>query len=132
MQTMTMSETVLGLRYGPVTALDKQTLFICFVSGDKRRAHYARDLLQEVSEKDVIVECIAVGPKAAKKEFPVSCDFYLPINAYVDDAYRPVIDVIFGQLLGLYCFITLPASEFTKRGLSDQSRCSENSHLVET
>lgn len=104
-QIKTMSETVLGLRHGPMAALDKETLLICFVSGDKRRGQYARDLLQEVSDKDVVAECIAVGPEFAEREFLVSCDFYLPVNTDVDDAYRPVLDVIFGQLLGLYCSV---------------------------
>lgn len=101
----TMSETVLGLRHGPMAALDKETLLICFMSGDKRRRQYARDLLHEVSEKDIVAVCIAVGPKFAEKESLVSCDFYLPINTDLDDAYRPVLDVIFGQLLGLYCSV---------------------------
>jgi len=104
-QIKTMSETVLGLRHGPMAALDRETLFICFVSGDKRRALYARDLLQEIGEKDVVAERIAVGPGSAEKDFLGYCDFYLPINADVDDAYRPVLDVIFGQLLGLYCSV---------------------------
>jgi tagatose-6-phosphate ketose/aldose isomerase len=50
----TISETVLGLRHGPMAALDKKTLFVCFVPGDKRRAQYARDLLCEIGQKDVI------------------------------------------------------------------------------
>ncbi|MBW4028917.1 MAG: tagatose-6-phosphate ketose isomerase [Acidobacteria bacterium] len=104
-QIKTMSETVLGLRHGPMAALDKETLLICFVSGEKRRRQYARDLLQEVSEKDVIAECIAVGPASAEEDFLRCSDFYLPINTDVDDAYRPVLDVIFGQLLGLYCSV---------------------------
>jgi tagatose-6-phosphate ketose/aldose isomerase len=104
-QIKTMSETVLGLRHGPMAALDKETLFICFVSGDKHRALYARDLLQEIGEKDVVAERIAVGPESAEQDFLGYCDFYLPINADVDDAYRPVLDVIFGQLLGLYCSV---------------------------
>ena len=66
-QIKTMSETVLGLRHGPMAALDKETLFICFVSGDKRRALYARDLLQEIGEKDVVAERIAVGPDLRRK-----------------------------------------------------------------
>jgi tagatose-6-phosphate ketose/aldose isomerase len=104
-QVKTMSETVLGLRHGPMAALDKETLLICFVSGDKRRAQYARDLLREIDEKQVIAERIAVGPVFAEKDFSADCDLYLPLNIDVDDSYRPVLDVIFGQLLGLYCSV---------------------------
>ncbi len=104
-QVKTMSETVLGLRHGPMAALDKETLFICFVSGDKRRAQYARDLLREIGEKQVVAKRIAVGPAFAEKDFTADCDLYLPLNIDVDDSYRPVLDVIFGQLLGLYCSV---------------------------
>jgi len=75
---------------------------VCFVSGDRRRAQYARDLLQEIGEKGVVAERIAIGLKSVESEFSSACDLYLPINADLDDVYRPVLDVIFGQLLGLY------------------------------
>jgi len=101
----TMSETVLGLRHGPMAALDKETLFVCYVSGDKRRAQYARDLLREIGEKNVVAERLAVGPVSVEGELSADCDSYLPIQVDVDDAYRPVLDVIFGQLLGLYCSV---------------------------
>jgi len=104
-QVKTMSETVLGLRHGPMAALDKETLFICFVSGDERRAQYARDLLREIGKKQVVAERIAVGPVFAEKDFTADCDLYLPLNIELDDSYRPVLDVIFGQLLGLYCSV---------------------------
>jgi len=104
-QIKTMSETLLGLRHGPMAALDQETLFVCFVSGDRRRAQYARDLLQEIGEKDVVAERIAVGLKSVEPDFSSACDLYLPINADLDDVYRPVLDVIFGQLLGLYCSV---------------------------
>lgn len=104
-QIKTMSEALLGLRHGPMAALDRETLFVCFVSGDRRRAQYARDLLHEIGEKQVVAECIAVGPKSAELDFFAECDLYLPIKTDVDDTYRPVLDVIFGQLLGLYCSV---------------------------
>jgi tagatose-6-phosphate ketose/aldose isomerase len=104
-QIKTMSETVLGLRHGPMAALDKETLFVGFVSGDGRRAQYARDLLREIGEKNVVAERVAVGPLSVEEYLSSDCDFYLPIRVDVDDAYRPVLDVIFGQLLGLYCSV---------------------------
>jgi tagatose-6-phosphate ketose/aldose isomerase len=104
-QIKTMSETVLGLRHGPMAALDKETLFVCFVSGNTRRAQYARDLLREIGEKSLVAQRIAVGPLSAEENFSPDCDFYLPIRGDVDDEYRLVLDVFFGQLLGLYCSI---------------------------
>ena len=104
-QIKTMSETVLGLRHGPMAALDKETLFVCFASGDRRLAQYARDLLREIGQKNVVAERIAVGPSSVEECISSDCDVYLPIHVDVDDAYRPVLDVIFGQILGLYCSV---------------------------
>jgi tagatose-6-phosphate ketose/aldose isomerase len=104
-QVKTMSETVLGLRHGPMAALDTQTLFLCFVSGDERRAKYAMDLLHEIGEKQVVAERIAVGPRSLTAQFAPFCDSYVALEDDIDDAYRAVVDVIFGQLLGLYCSV---------------------------
>ncbi len=104
-QVKTMSETVLGLRHGPMAALDAETLFVCFVSGEERRANYAADLLREVGEKGITAERIAIGPRSASEEIAPYCDSYLAIDDDIEDAYRPVVDVIFGQLLGLHCSV---------------------------
>jgi tagatose-6-phosphate ketose/aldose isomerase len=104
-QIKTMSETVLGLRHGPMAALDNQTLFLCFVSGEKRRAKYASDLLREIGKKGIVAERIAIGPMSEKAEIGPYCESYLAIEDDIPDAYRPVLDVIFGQLLGLYCSV---------------------------
>lgn len=99
--TKTMSETTLGLRHGPMAALDRETLFVCFVSQQKRRQGYAADLLREIGKKQITAARIAVGPEEATAEFSSLCETYLPITAPVDDMYRPVCDILFGQLLGL-------------------------------
>jgi tagatose-6-phosphate ketose/aldose isomerase len=101
-QVKTMSETVLGLRHGPMAALDAETLFVCFVSGDERRAKYAKDLLIEIGGKQVVAERIAVGPALNAAEMSPVCDLYFGLNVDVADMYRAPLDVIFGQLLGLY------------------------------
>ncbi len=112
-QVQAMSETVLGLRHGPMAALDTQTLFVCFVSGDERRAQYASDLLREIGEKGIVGERVAVGTAAAKGEIAPYCDSYVAVDDAsehageepIGDSYRPVVDVIFGQMLGLYCSV---------------------------
>jgi tagatose-6-phosphate ketose/aldose isomerase len=100
-QIRTISDTVLGLRHGPMAALDAETLFICFVSQKIQNALYAVDLLREIESKGIAAEQIVVGPRSA--EAPIAGRMYLGISDEIGDAYRPVIDVIFGQLLGLYC-----------------------------
>ncbi len=97
----TMAETTLGLRHGPMAALDPETLFVCFAAGDGGRTGYAADLLRELGDKRITASRIAVGPRAAEQSLLPNCDEYLPIEADIPDRYRPVLDVLFGQLLGL-------------------------------
>jgi tagatose-6-phosphate ketose/aldose isomerase len=88
-----------------MAALDDSTLFVCFVSEDARRALYARDILREVREKKIAAKCVAVGTPAQQAEIAPLVDDYLPVESDVPDGYRPVLDVMFGQLLGLHCSI---------------------------
>ena len=104
-QVKTMSETVLGLRHGPMAALDAQTLFLCSISGDEARSSYEKDLLSEIGTKHLVGKRIAVGPEFAKAKISPHCELYLSLNLDIDDLYRPIVDVIFGQLLGLYCSV---------------------------
>ena len=100
-QVKTMSETSLGLRHGPMAALDSETIFICFASSDPRRLGYAADLLREITTKQITAVRVVAGPQSSAKTFSALCDEYLPIEAELPDAYRPVVDVVFGQMLGL-------------------------------
>jgi tagatose-6-phosphate ketose/aldose isomerase len=104
-QVQTMPETILGLRHGPMAALDGKVLFVCFVSHDPRRALYAADLLREVGEKGLARERVVVGPVSLRQKLAPRCECYLSVPDDVADGYRPVLDVIFGQLLGLYASI---------------------------
>jgi tagatose-6-phosphate ketose/aldose isomerase len=99
----TMYETTLGLRHGPMSSLNPDTLFIAYLSNEERRRKYDSDLLREVCGKDVVRKIIAIGRKDAV------CDHFLHCSAFdrIDDAYRPPVDVIFGQMLGLFSSIEL-------------------------
>ena len=50
----TMYETTLGLRHGPMSSLNKETLFTGFLSTDDKRRRYDADLLNEVRAKQVV------------------------------------------------------------------------------
>jgi tagatose-6-phosphate ketose/aldose isomerase len=97
----TMAESVLGLRHGPMAALDKKTLLVCFVSSEIRRQSYEADLLEEVGRKEIVAQRVVVGPGASAR-LSECRERYLAISGGVPDLYRPPVDVIFGQLLGLY------------------------------
>jgi tagatose-6-phosphate ketose/aldose isomerase len=97
----TMAESVLGLRHGPMAALDKETLLVCFASSDTRRQRYEADLLREVGTKEIVAQRVVVGPAGAA-HLSACSERYLPIEDGVPDLYRPPVDVILGQLLGLH------------------------------
>lgn len=100
---LTMSESAMGLRHGPMAALDKTTLLVAFLSSDEKVARYERDLLQELKRKRLVKTQIAVGghsgpPLDGFAERHLSPD----IRTAVPDDCRPPVDVLFGQLLGLF------------------------------
>jgi tagatose-6-phosphate ketose/aldose isomerase len=101
----TMPQTSLGLRHGPMAALDLDTDLICFLSSERNRFHYEVDLLREIRAKNITATCVIVGLKSYEVEMMPLCDTYLAIDKSLPDAYRPPVDVIFGQLLGLYTSI---------------------------
>jgi len=100
---LTMAESAMGLRHGPMAALDKTTLLVAFLSSDEKVARYERDLLQELKRKRLVKTQIAVGghsgpPLDGFAERHLSPD----IRTAVPDDCRPPVDVLFGQLLGLF------------------------------
>ena len=102
-KTLTMSESVLGLRHGPMAALDQDTLLVCFLSSDRRIQRYELDLLDEIGKKKLVRSRIVVagGDFSARDSF---AEHYLILDGSrsIADDYRPAVDVIFGQLLGLF------------------------------
>lgn len=105
-QVKTMWQTSLGLRHGPMAALDNDTDLICFLSSERPRFRYEIDLLREIREKKITATCVVVGIKACESEARPLCDIYHAIDGSFPDLYRPPVDVIFGQFLGLYSSIS--------------------------
>lgn len=102
-QIVTMSESTLGLRHGPMAALNEETLFVCFASSEGRRQQYEIDLLKEIGQKGVVRTRVAVGLNEESGIQGVAEHFLLPgPQPSIPDIYRPPLDVIFGQLLGLF------------------------------
>lgn len=99
----TMAESALGLRHGPLAALDEETLLVCFLSSDERRRGYEIDLLKEIGGKGVVPTRVAIALDASKELDRVAEYTVTPAtHTAIPDAYRPPVDVIFGQLLGLF------------------------------
>ena len=101
-KTLTMSESVLGLRHGPMAALDQSTLFVCFLSSSRRVQAYERDLLDEIGKKRLVGCRVVVGGSEIGRDS--LAEHYLESSAMsgIADDYRTPVDIIFGQLLGLF------------------------------
>ena len=106
---ITSSESFLGARHGPLSALDNETLAVGFVSGDARRRSYELDLLEEVREKKLAKSILVIAPRVASEDETrlAQIGLVLPLETSVADCYRPPVDVFIGQLIGLFYSIKL-------------------------
>jgi tagatose-6-phosphate ketose/aldose isomerase len=102
-KTHGMSESPLGLRHGPMAALDEETLLVCFLSSDDRRRSYETDLLREIDSKHLVRARVAVNCDSTLLSADVATHTLSPISRFsIPDYYRGPVDVIAGQLLGLF------------------------------
>jgi len=99
----TMNETTLGLRHGPMSSLNSETLFTGFISIDSNRRRYDMDLINEIRTKQVVRTIVTVGQSDAASDYSL----YSKAFDKLEDDYRPAVDVIFGQMLGLFASIEL-------------------------
>lgn len=105
-QVQSMSESTMGLRHGPMAALQKQTLFVSLISSQPQRRKYEVDLLHEVGSKELVSTRVAVTTGNADALRDEAEHVLTPgIEIWIPDLYRPVLDVMFGQLLGLFASI---------------------------
>jgi tagatose-6-phosphate ketose/aldose isomerase len=99
----TMAESVLGFRHGPMSGLSRNTVFTQYISNDPRRQRYDLDLLREVDRKQLAGLTVAVTP-CMIPEIDAVANHVLSLDAPTrfEDEYRPPMDVMFAQLLGLF------------------------------
>jgi tagatose-6-phosphate ketose/aldose isomerase len=97
---ITMAETPLGLRHGPLSALNAQTLLVLFLSQESNRRNYELKLWAEVRKKNLGCTQVLVCNHATED---TTADFVLDYQAPdLPDINRPPVDIIFGQLYGLF------------------------------
>lgn len=105
----TMSESTLGMRHGPMAALDQDTLFVSFLSSAESRRSYEIDLLREIGEKQLVRTRLAVTGSGGRQHRAGDAEHIVSTTRQwkIPDFYRPVVDVIFGQLIGLFSSLHL-------------------------
>lgn len=102
-QVVGKAEDTLGLRHGPMAAIDEKTLVVLFASLDTYRRKYETDLLKELSAKELGCQRVVVSPQP-ESGWTDLCHHILDFGADLDlanDILSPVL-VIPAQLIGLF------------------------------
>ncbi|MBS7634282.1 SIS domain-containing protein [Candidatus Bathyarchaeota archaeon] len=103
-------DSFLGVRHGPKVAINDKTLVVYFVSSNPFVRRYEIDLMKDIYERKMGLARIAVccEPKGEIKRY---VDYTINIDCgdkcEIPDLCRPIVDVIFGQLLGLFKSLAL-------------------------
>jgi tagatose-6-phosphate ketose/aldose isomerase len=106
---ITFTESFLGVRHGPLSAINDETLVVGFISGDARRRCFELDLLREIRDKKLAKTILTIVPTDGLDDAKNLANHavMLHLEIAVADYYRPPVDVFVGQLLGLFASIKL-------------------------
>jgi tagatose-6-phosphate ketose/aldose isomerase len=102
-RVLSLSETYLGFRHGPMSYVQEKTLIVGFLSADPILRAYELDLLQELDRKNLGLSKLIVGeaiPQQVlrKKDVAIECAGLTEFG----DEEAATIDVVVGQLLGFF------------------------------
>jgi tagatose-6-phosphate ketose/aldose isomerase len=98
-----MSETYLGLRHGPMSAVHPDTLIVCFLSSGSPRRAYECDVVRELNRKQLGLAKLIFGddvpPDLAERgDVVIECGAL----SKVGDDSAPILDAVVGQLLAFF------------------------------
>lgn len=98
-----LCDTYLGLRHGPMSFVDSETLIVCFLSSETVLRAYEADLMRELDQKKLGLLKIVVGENIPRdvvggKDVAVEC----PGLSSICDDDTPVVHAIVGQLVGFF------------------------------
>jgi D-galactosamine 6-phosphate deaminase/isomerase len=102
-QVKTFPETYLGLRHGPMCAIDDGALVVCFLSSDPVSRAYEVDLVRELNRKKLGARKVVFGA-GVPPDLVAAGDLVIdpPGLGTVTDEDAPVLDVVVGQLLAFF------------------------------
>ena len=102
-QVVGKAEDTLGLRHGPMAAVDEHTLVVVFSSADSYRRQYESDLLKELSAKDLGCGRIVVGPQP-EADWADLCHHILDLDVApeMDNSFLSMLLVLPAQIIGLF------------------------------
>jgi tagatose-6-phosphate ketose/aldose isomerase len=101
-RVLSLSETFLGLRHGPMSVIHDDTLIVAFLSSDSVVRAYEVDLLRELDRKRLGARKLIVGSgiPAALASRPE--DHRIDFGDGLADADLAVLDTVVGQLLAFH------------------------------
>jgi len=96
-------ESYLGLRHGPMSYIDSNTLVVCFLSSDQTTRSYEKDLVRELSQKRLGLRKLIVGEA-------IPTDVIRPDDVVVEcgglkqlgDGNAVLVDAVVAQLLAFF------------------------------
>jgi len=96
-------ESYLGLRHGPMSYIDSNTLVVCFISSDQTRRGYETDLLRELSRKRLGLRKLIVGEAiptdaTGPEDVVVECAGLKQLG----DRNAVLVDAVVAQLLAFF------------------------------
>ncbi len=99
----TSCETYLGLRHGPMSAVNEETLIVCFVSTEPQARAYEADVLRELAQKQLGLFRLIAG-KDIPSDLICAEDVLIPYEGgdALEDDNVTVLDVVIGQILALF------------------------------
>jgi len=99
----TRADTYLGVRHGPLSFVQPDTLIVCFISSDERLRAYELDLVGELIAKSLGSSLVLVGvkiPREMLRDDVISVSYELAET--LTDNELSILDVVVGQLLGFF------------------------------
>jgi fructoselysine-6-P-deglycase FrlB-like protein len=97
----TFPETYLGLRHGPMCAIDEGALVVCFLSADPVARAYETDLVRELNRKKLGGRKVLVGDDVPA-DLAAADDVVIETSGLVSDEEAPLVDAMAGQLLAFF------------------------------
>jgi len=96
----TSCESYLGLRHGPMSAVNEETLIVGFLSTEAQARPYELDVLRELAQKELGLFRVIAG-KDIPSDLVRPGDVLIPYDGSDDleDDNVPVLDAIVGQIL---------------------------------
>lgn len=93
-------DTSMGLRHGPKSFLNSNTIVFDYVSNNSYTRQYDLDILNEIKDDQIVPLVMAVGQEKEGQNY-LGASFTFSEKKLLPDAYLALPDVMFGQTVAL-------------------------------